>query len=353
MEMKRESVQKMGFFLAVLALVLGTAAGCSSAEGSTESIASTIQTEQVTTKESTKTQTTTNTTAEEKKEQEIIAATRTQIIQDLAAKDYAGTQTIEINNNVPLFTTTDLSVKDGAWESYGDLDTLNRATLADAMLNQSLMPTGKRGDISSVSPTGWQNKKIKDGYLYNRSHLIGWALSGENANWKNLITGTRQLNSPEMLRFEMDIKTYLEKSSDNYVRYRVTPIFRGNELLAHGVELEAQSISSDEIKFHVYIFNVQDGVTVNYADGSSVVSSEETEQSTQEQTTSQTTTQPAAASGETQYVDPATGQGLIKGSKNKIYHLPGSTYYDKTTNPEAWFKTVSEAQAAGYRAPKK
>lgn len=191
---------------------------------------------------------------------------------ELVNKEYSDTQTIDVNNGKPDFSEEELSLQNSAWEKYGDLDSLNRATTAEAMLHQSLMPTGKRGDISSVSPTGWQNKEIKDGYLYNRSHLIGWALSGENANWKNLITGTRQLNSPEMLRFEMDIKTFLEKDEDNYVRYRVTPVFRGDELLARGVHLEAQSVDSDELKFNVYIFNIQEGVTLNYADGSSEVS---------------------------------------------------------------------------------
>lgn len=104
--------------------------------------------------------------------------------------------------------------------------------------------------------------------------MIGYALSGENANWKNLITGTAQLNSPEMLRFEMDIKTYLEKSSKNYVCYRVTPIFRGEELLARGVHLMAQSVDSDALALNVYIFNVQEGVVLNYADGSSETTKE-------------------------------------------------------------------------------
>lgn len=275
---------------------------------------------------------------------------------ELANMEYAGIQTIDINGGVPYFTGEELSLQNGAWESYGDLDGLNRVTVANAMLNQSLMPTGERGDISRIQPTGWKNKKIKSGYLYNRSHLIGWALAGENANPKNLMTGTRQLNSPEMLRFEMDVKYYLEQSPDHYVRYRITPIFRGDELLARGVQMEAQSINSNAIQFNVYIFNVQDGVTLNYADGSSVISGEQRseaevaqEQLQNEQQNNQNNQTNPVATG--QYVD-ANGNGLIKGSKNGIYHVPGSTYYDRTTNPAAWFKSVSEAEAAGYRAPK-
>ncbi|MFC4770373.1 DNA/RNA non-specific endonuclease [Enterococcus hermanniensis] len=196
---------------------------------------------------------------------------------NLANLEYSKNQTIEVNDNKPTFSEDDLSLANKAWEKYGDLDKLNRATSAEAMLNQSLMPTAKRGDISNVKPTGWHNKKIDKGYLYNRSHLIGYALSGENDNWKNLITGTAQLNNPEMLRYEMDIKTYLEKEKNNYVRYSVTPVFRGDELLARGVHMMAQSIGSNTIKFNIYIFNVQEGVTINYADGTSQTSKEKQE----------------------------------------------------------------------------
>lgn len=286
---------------------------------------------------------------------------------ELAALDYNGTQTIEVNNNVPTFSKDDLSLANKAWEDYGDLDNLNRATYAEAMLNKSLMPTKKRGDISKVKPTGWHNKKLAKSYLFNRSHLIGYTLSGENDNWKNLITGTTQLNNPEMLRHEMDIKAFLEKSKKNYVRYSVTPVFREDELLARGVHLMAKSIDSDAISFNVYIFNVQDGVTLNYADGTSQTDKEiaaqqqkdkekaeqEAQQAAESQQQQEQTQQQAAAtsSGGQEYVD-ANGNGLIKGSKNGIYHVPGSQYYDRTTNPAAWFKTVEEAEQAGYRAPK-
>ncbi|WP_338088173.1 DNA/RNA non-specific endonuclease, partial [Ligilactobacillus acidipiscis] len=193
---------------------------------------------------------------------------------ELAALEFKGTQTINVNNGVPTFSETGMSTKNGSWEKYGELDSLNRATFAEAMLSQATMPKPgeKRESISDVTPTGWKNKRISSGYLYNRSHLIGWALSAENDNWRNLITGTRQLNSPEMLCFEMDTKAYLEQSSTNYVRYSVTPIFRGNELLARGVHMMARSVGDNKISFNVFIFNVQDGVKLNYADGSSNVS---------------------------------------------------------------------------------
>ncbi len=221
----------------------------------------------------------------EKQEVELLAAKQEEEqsssdtkLKDLRATlpdlEYDGTQTIEINDNEPIFGPLDLSLENGSWETYGDLDKLNRATSAEAMLKQDLMPTEKRGDISNVEPTGWKNKKLGKGYLYNRSHLIGFALSGENDNWKNLITGTTQLNNPEMLRHEMDIKYYLEQDANNYVRYSVVPIFKDDELLARGVHLMAQSVNDDTIRFNVYIFNIQDNVELNYADGSSVTQEE-------------------------------------------------------------------------------
>lgn len=216
---------------------------------------------------------------EKEKEQEALEKAQIaayQVNQELSKLAYKDQQTIEVNDGVPTFIPEELSIQAGAWETYGDLDELNRATSAQALLHQSFIPTQKRGDISSVTPTGWKNKKIGKSYLYNRSHLIGFALSGENANWKNLITGTTQLNNPEMLRHEMDIKTYLEKSPKNFVRYSVVPIFREEELLARGVHLMAQSIESDTIQINVYIFNIQSDVTLNYADGSSETKDEKT-----------------------------------------------------------------------------
>ena len=189
---------------------------------------------------------------------------------DLANLDYNGTQEIIVNGNKPNFSQEDLSTAKGAWDQYGDLDNLNRVTAANALLNVSKMPTAKREPLH-WDPTGWHNKRISGGWLYNRSHLIGYQLTGQNNNPKNLMTGTRSLNSPEMLAHEMDIAYYLKQSSSHYVRYRVTPIFRGDELLARGVQMEAQSVGDDSVHFNVYIFNVQSGVTLNYADGTSQV----------------------------------------------------------------------------------
>ena len=186
----------------------------------------------------------------------------------LATLTYTGKDIITVNNNDPSFSKTDLSTADGAWKRYGNLDGLNRVTTANALLNKSLMPNSPREPLH-VDPTGWHNKRIAGGWLYNRCHLIGFQLTGQNNNLKNLMTGTRQLNDPDMLRYEDEVAEYLKESGNNYVRYRVTPVFRGDELLARGVEMEGQSVSSNTVHFNVYIFNVENGVRLNYATGTS------------------------------------------------------------------------------------
>lgn len=186
----------------------------------------------------------------------------------LANANFAGQDEINVNNNNPYFSQQDLSTNKGAWQSFGNLDQLNRPTVANALINYSMKPHQKRERLV-INPTGWHNKRIKSGWLYNRSHLIGYQLTGQNNNPKNLITGTRQLNAPEMLAHEDDIAYYVKQNPNHFVRYRVTPIFRGNELLARGVEMEGQSIGDNAIHFNTYIFNVQSGVTLNYADGTS------------------------------------------------------------------------------------
>lgn len=188
----------------------------------------------------------------------------------LASLNYNGQNIITVNNNDPSFSKSDLSTSNGAWQRYGNLDDLNRVTSANALLNESLMPNSPR-EALHVDPTGWHNKRISGGWLYNRCHLIGYQLTGQNNNLKNLMTGTRQLNDPDMLRYEDQVADYIKESRNNYVRYRVTPIFRGNELLARGVEMEGQSTNSNTIHFNVYIFNVQDGVKLNYSNGTSII----------------------------------------------------------------------------------
>jgi len=189
----------------------------------------------------------------------------------LANQKYTTQQTITINNNQPAFSSDELKTDKSAWQTYGNLDQLNRVTTANALLSQSLMPKSERTALN-VQPTGWHNKRIASGWLYNRSHLIGYQLTGQNNNIKNLVTGTRTLNDPEMATYENQVADYLKASPKHYVRYQVNPVFKGNELLARGVQMRAQSIDSNEVSFNVYIFNIQPGMTLNYQDGTSTAS---------------------------------------------------------------------------------
>jgi len=189
----------------------------------------------------------------------------------LSTLRYHGTQTVIVNKDRPSFSKATLSAKKGAWQKYSNLDGENRATDANAMLNKRLMPKGKRQALY-VDPTGWHNKRVKSGWLYNRCHLIGYQLTGQNNNWKNLITGTRSLNDPQMTKYENETAKYLRGSSRRYVRYEVKPIYKSSDLLANGVEMRAQSIGSNKIHYNVYIFNIQKGVKLNYVNGTSKVS---------------------------------------------------------------------------------
>lgn len=181
---------------------------------------------------------------------------------------------VEINGNFPGFTKYDYENITG--ENYSELDKLGRCGTATVMLDKSMMPTEKRGSIGQIKPTGWVQAKypgIVDSeppYLYNRCHLIAYALTGQNANELNLITGTRYFNVEGMLPFEEQIMRYLD-DSDNHVCYRVSPYFKDNELLARGVEMEAYSIEDDGegICFHVFVYNVQPGIELDYKTGES------------------------------------------------------------------------------------
>ena len=184
--------------------------------------------------------------------------------------EYDGTSAYAVlNRNQPSFTEDDYTTD--SYESYSDLDSLGRCGVAEANIGVDLMPTEERESISSVHPTGWvQNKyDFVDGKsLYNRCHLIGFQLTGENANEKNLITGTRYMNVDGMLPFENEVADYVA-STGNHVLYRVTPAFVDSELVARGVEMEAYSVEDDGqgVCFHVYCYNVQPGVEIDYATG--------------------------------------------------------------------------------------
>ena len=187
---------------------------------------------------------------------------------------YSGEPYAELNGNIPYFT--DREKTEDVFEHYSDLDTLGRCGAAYANICKELMPMEKRGEIGMIKPTGWHTVRyddiISDKYLYNRCHLIGFQLAGENANEKNLATGTRYMNVDGMLPFENMIADYV-KETDNHVLYRVTPIFVGDDLVCRGVEMEAYSVedNGEGTSFHVFVYNIQPGIEIDYATGDSWV----------------------------------------------------------------------------------
>ena len=186
---------------------------------------------------------------------------------------YQSSPYVILNNNMPNFTEEDYTTK--PFEIYSELDYLGRCGTAFANICLEVMPSGERESISNIKPSGWQTAKyegIVDGnYLYNRCHLIGYQLAGENANEKNLITGTRYMNVEGMLPFENLVDDYIETHQNNHVLYRVTPIFKGNNLVASGVQMEAYSVEDNGkgVCFNVYVYNVQPNIIIDYSTGTS------------------------------------------------------------------------------------
>ena len=188
--------------------------------------------------------------------------------------EYGGNAYVPVNENIPEFSADDYT--SSSYEFYSDLDSYGRCGYAMACLGQDLMPTEDRKSISHVKPSGWVNNPyyfIDGEYLYNRCHLIGFQLAGENDNEKNLITGTRYMNVEGMLPFENMVADYISET-DNHVLYRVTPVFIASNLLAHGVQMEAWSVEDNGagICYNVYCYNVQPGVEIDYATGDNWVS---------------------------------------------------------------------------------
>lgn len=200
---------------------------------------------------------------------------KTEIIQSYNSineiPDYSGEIYIKINNNIPYFNENEYTTE--PFERYSNLDEKGRCGVAFANICKEIMPPkgDKRGDISSVKPTGWKQEKYDGEYLYNRCHLIGYQLSDEDANEENLITGTRYFNVKGMLPFENEVANYIEEHEENHVLYRVTPNFKEDNLLASGVEIEAYSVedNGEGICFNVYIYNVQPGINIDYKTGKS------------------------------------------------------------------------------------
>lgn len=184
---------------------------------------------------------------------------------------YVGEPYVELNGNIPAFSEDDMTTT--SFESYSELDSLGRCGTAYACIGTDLMPDTDRESISTVKPSGWNNKQydsdlVDGGWIYNRCHLIAFCLTGENANSQNLITGTRSFNVDGMLPFEVETAEYVE-STENHVLYRVTPVYEGDDLVAQGVQMEGYSVedSGESICFNVFVYNVQSGITIDYATG--------------------------------------------------------------------------------------
>ena len=275
-------------------------------------------------------------------ETEAEETTTTTTIDLSSIPEYSGDPYVEINGNVPDFDESDLTTT--SFETYSSLDSLGRCGVAYANIGTDLMPADdeERGDISSVEPTGWHSVTydiVESGYLYNRCHLIGYQLTAENANEKNLITGTRYLNVDGMLPFENMVADYIEETG-NHVLYRVTPIFEGDNLVASGVQMEAMSVedSGEGILFNVYCYNVQPGVEIDYATGDSWLEGEEasTEEETEESSSSS-----SSSDSETTY---------ILNTNSKKFHYPdcSSVSQMSESNKEEYTGTREELIEMGY-----
>lgn len=191
---------------------------------------------------------------------------------ELVNKEYDGvTKVVLLNNNKTSFSNEELDLTNGSWQKFSELDSVNRVGVADALLGKELMPSIERERLN-VKPTGYKSKKVaiagQQFWLYNRCHLIGFQLTGENNNLKNLMTGTHTFNQVTMVHYENEVASYISRTG-NHVRYRVTPVFKENELVARGLKMEAKSIEDSGIEFNVYLFNVEDGVAINYSNGTS------------------------------------------------------------------------------------
>ena len=281
---------------------------------------------------------------------------------------YSGEPYTAVNNNEPYFTSDNLTTE--AFENYSELDALGRCGVAYASVCLETMPTEKRGSISEVKPTGWHSVKYDnvDGKsLYNRCHLIGYQLTAENANQQNLITGTRYLNVDGMLPFENMVADYV-KETDNHVLYRVTPIFTGDNLVADGVLMEGYSVEDegDGICFCVYAYNVQPGITIDYATGDSWLSSEKGNSDSSsggnsavsQSAADKSGTQQAAVQTESVKETSApvsTGTEYILNTNTKKFHYPScsSVKQMKASNKKEYTGSRDDLIAQGYDPCKK
>ena len=194
--------------------------------------------------------------------------------------EYAGEVAIELNGGKPAFADDEVTTE--FYQHFSELDSLGRCGVAEACLDREHMPEGERGEIEEVKPSGWQIHKYdfidNGGFLFNRCHMIGWQLTGENEEPRNLITGTRYFNVEGMLPYENKVASYIRRTR-NHVMYRITPVFEGKELVCRGVQMEARSVEDkgEGISFNVFCYNVQPGVVIDYETGYSQLAPEEPE----------------------------------------------------------------------------
>ena len=262
---------------------------------------------------------------------------------------YSGSPYVALNNNVPYFTDSEFTTT--SFETYSALDSLGRCGVAYANVCTDTMPTEERGSIGQVKPSGWHTVKYDcvDGkYLYNRCHLIGYQLTAENSNTRNLITGTRYLNVQGMLPFENMVADYI-KETGNHVLYRVTPVFDGNNLVASGVVMEAESVEDkgDGILFCVFCYNVQPGVSIDYATGDSLLDGTTAETPTTKPAETTPATQPETqAPAETE----PQGQTYVLNTNTHKFHNPScSSVKDiKPQNRQDYTGSRSDVIAMGY-----
>ena len=265
---------------------------------------------------------------------------------------YSGKAYTSVNGNVPYFTAAELTTT--SFETYSDLDSLGRCGVTYACIGQDLMPTEERGSIGMVKPTGWHTVRYDDlvdgKYLYNRCHLIGYQLTGENANTKNLITGTRYLNIEGMLPFENMVADYIQETN-NHVLYRVTPIFEGNNLVANGVLMEGYSVEDKGagISYCVFAYNVQPGIEIDYATGESKLA-DGVKQEEQKPATVTPTPSPEPEKQEPTTGSAASQADYILNTNTKKFHYPTCSSVNdmKEKNKQEFFGTRDEAIANGY-----
>lgn len=262
---------------------------------------------------------------------------------------YSGKAYVVINNNQPNFSSSELTTV--GYEKYSSLDSLGRCGVALASCGEEIMPADgeERGSISSIKPSGWVQAKysnVSGGYLYNRCHLIGWQLSAENANNKNLITGTRYMNTEGMLPFENMVADYINETG-NHVAYRITPVYDGNNLVASGVQMEAYSVEDDGegICFNVYCYNVQPGVKINYATGASSADGSSAAETTKAASKASTTTT-KASSGTTKSSTVTTTKKQASTTTTKSQSSVSSNDYILNTNSKkfhySWCGSVKQ-----------